>query len=344
MKNYKRCEGCGVPLQFTDEEKPGYSPKADATMCQECFRSLNYGEKANNLTEFKIEDYLETIQKENSEVFLIVDVLNPYQTIINNLNKYVSEDRLTLIINKVDALPKAIKAETIIDYIVNIAETKNVNFKNISLVSATKLENIDVLYEYIQSLNTTVSVIGYSNVGKSSFIKALFKSKLVKINNLTSYTIGTTLEPITLELDGKQIIDYPGFFLNGNYQNILGKEELRKAIPRKEIKVKTYQLENDQLMNIGDLAYFTIGNSESKLGYQFTFSNDFEIERHKLDKKGNVVPKEFVEIKIKPLNNIERQDIIISGLGNITFYNLGEELSVYVPEGVSVDVVESLYN
>ena len=344
MKNYKKCEGCGVPLQHTNLKQPGYSPKEDATLCQDCFRSLNYGEKENNLTEFRIEDYLETIQKENSEVFLIVDVLNPYQTIIDNLNDYVAEDRLTLVINKVDALPKAIKAETIIDYIVNIAETKNVYFKNISLVSATKLENIDALYEYIQALDTTVSVIGYSNVGKSSFIKALFKSKLVKINNLTSYTIGTTLEPITLELDGKEIIDYPGFFLRGNYQNILDIDNLRKAIPRKEIKVKTYQLHNDQLLNIDDLAFFAIKDSESKLGYQFTFSNDFKIERHKLEKKDDFVPNNFVEVEIKPLEGVERQDIIISGLGSITFQNLGEKLSVFVPEGVSVDVVESLYN
>jgi len=344
MKNSKRCEGCGVLLQSTDQNKPGYTPKENSTYCMECFKSLNYGEKENNLTEFKIEDYLNIIKKDDSEVFLVVDVLNPYETIINDLNKYIDEDRLTLIINKVDVLPKAIKAETIIDYIVNISEMRNVRFKNISLVSSLKLENIDAIYNYIQSLDSRVSVIGYSNVGKSSFIKGLFKSKMVKINNLTSYTIGTTLEPITLDLDGKEIVDYPGFFLKSNYQNYLDKDMLKLTIPRKEIKIKTYQLESEQLININDLAFFTVENAESKLGYQFTFSNDYEISRHKLEKGKELIPNKFVKKEIKPLPNVERQDIIITGIGTITFLNLGEKLSIYVPEEVSVNVVESIYN
>jgi ribosome biogenesis GTPase A len=342
--NYKKCEGCGKKMQFTDPNLDGYSPKEDSALCQSCFKSLNYGDKENNLTEFNLESYLEIIKKDNSEVILVVDILNPYQTIIKDLNKYIKAEKLTLVINKVDALPKAIKDQTIINYIVAIAEKRNVDFKNISLVSSTKNKNIDALYEYIQSLNSRVSVIGYSNVGKSSFIKALFSSKLVKINNLVSYTIGTTLAPIELDLDGKQIVDYPGFFLGGNYQNQLGMKQLRKVIPRKEIKVNTYQLNEEQLINIDNIIFFETEKQEETLGYQFSFSNDINIERHKSDKKDKIVPNKFKKISIKPIPKIERQDIVICGVGSITFNNKGQNISVYVPHGIKVDVVESLYN
>lgn len=341
MKHYK-CEGCGQALQIKNAYEAGYTNNKDATFCMKCYRSLHYGEKENDLTKFNIETYLEQLQREDNEVIMVMDILNPYQTLVKDINKYVSSERLTVVVNKVDSLPKSISAESIIEYVARIAEDKNIKFKNISLVSSTKMENIDALYNYIQTLNNRVSIIGYSNVGKTSFIKALFRSKVEQVNNLVSYTIGTTLEPIELNLDGKEIVDYPGFYLESNIQNILGKEDLKLLIPRKEIKVKTNQLLDNQIIRIGDYASFIVAKSEMKSGYQFTFSNDIKESRHKWNQEK---PKfDFTEHKIKPMEGKKRQDIIISGLGVITFNNFGQDLRVFAPKGVAINVVESLYS
>lgn len=341
MKHYK-CEGCGRVLQIQNSKLPGFTNKKDSTFCVKCYRSLHYGDKENNLTKFNIETYFQQLKKEDNEVIMVIDVLNPYQTLVSDINKYVAFENLTIVVNKVDALPKSIAAETIIEYVAVIAETKGIKFKNISLVSSIKLDNVDALYNYIMTLKDRVSIIGYSNVGKSSFIKALFKSRMISINNLVSYMIGTTLEPIELDLEGKKIIDYPGFYLETNIQNILSKDELKFVIPRKEIKVTTRQLLDNQIVRIGKYAEFIVSEAKDKSSYQFTFSNDIEETRHKWNQ---VKPKKgMVKHEIKPLNGIERQDIIISGLGIVTFKNLEQKLYINAPKGVGVDVVESLYS
>lgn len=342
MKHYK-CEGCGQSLQTKEISGPGFTPRKESLFCKKCFRMLHYGERENNLTIFQIQAYLEKLKKEDNEVIMIVDILNPYQTFISNINQYVSSDKITVIVNKVDVLPKAISSDAIIRYISKIAENRKISFKNISLVSSIKLNNIDALYDYIQTLNNKVSIIGYSNVGKTSFIKALFKSKSLKINSLVSHTIGTTLEPIKLNIGEKKIIDYPGFYLEGNIQNFLTGNQLKLIIPRKEIKVKTLQLHNNQLVRIGEYAHFVIVESKQKCGYQFSFSNDIEITRHKFSNFYES-SKEMIEYKVKPLGKVYRQDIIISGLGVITFSNIDQELMVRVPKGIKIDIVESLYS
>lgn len=64
-----------------------------------------------------------------------------------------------------------------------------------------------------------------ANVGKSSLVNALIKSKYPneETNIISSPYSGTTLDEIKVEVDGITFIDTPGIVNNLNVQNILKK-------------------------------------------------------------------------------------------------------------------------
>jgi len=216
----------------------------------------------------------------------------------------------------------------------------DLEFKNIVLLSTYNKKNIDALANYIESSENSFSIIGYSNVGKSSLIKALFAAKGEIVNNLVSRTIGTTTKPIELDFFGTKVTDYPGFILETSMHNQLTQDQLKIMLPEKEINVVNYQLNEGQIVSIGDLVHFETTKQEENLGYQFMFSNEAEYHR---GKKENKDLSEFEKIEINPLQGAGRQDIIISGIGIITFQNKGQKLTVHLPKGVSVSVVKSIF-
>ncbi len=113
MKSYNKCQGCGLQLQNEDENKVGFVPNMESPICKKCFRSKNYGEFDNNLTTFYELEEIKEIKNDN--VFMIVDILNPYETMISNVNEFVDPRNLTILVNKIDALPKSIPQEALID-------------------------------------------------------------------------------------------------------------------------------------------------------------------------------------------------------------------------------------
>lgn len=336
MKSYNKCQGCGLILQDKLKDKEGYVPNLNSSICQKCFRSKNYGEFDNNLSTFyKLEEIKEI---KNDNVIMIVDITNPYETMISDINKYVAKENLTILINKIDSLPKSIPHESLIDWVAEIAENKKINFNQLALISTTKKINIDAVANYILSSERDTSIVGYSNVGKSSLIKALFNAVGLEVNNLITNSIGTTKEVIELEYEDKIIKDYPGIILEGSYQNIMNIDQLKETHPKKEIKISNYQLSNFQTINIGDYAFFSILDSSEKNGYQFTFSNLVSINRSKYKELNNG----FISYDINHKKG-NRYDIIISGLGIITFKSNGQKIKLSIPKGVKFNVINSLY-
>ncbi|NQX83438.1 MAG: hypothetical protein HRS50_01830, partial [Mycoplasmataceae bacterium] len=133
------------------------------------------------------------------------------------------------------------------------------------------------------------------------------------------------------------IKEYPGIILEGRYQNIMNIVQLKETHPKKEIKLTNYQLNNNQTISIGDYAKFNIINQLNKIGYQFTFSNLVKLHRGKYSKHNNFVTH--------PINigKENRYDIIISGLGIITFKSIGQKLEIELPKGVKFNLIKSLY-
>jgi ribosome biogenesis GTPase A len=270
MKSYKKCEGCGLELQSKDQNKIGYSPIENSIFCKDCFRSKHYGETKNNLSSFFNFDDLKKLRNDN--VLMVIDCLNPFETII---------------------------------------EKANINF----------------------------SFVGYSNVGKTSLIKSIFKSKNINLNILDSPTIGTTKKIIELNLNNKIIKDFPGLILVGSYQNLLSKEELKIINPKKEIKIKNFQLKNNEGIRIEKYLYIKL-NSKEPQGYQFIFSNLLNLYklRYNFYIDNEIMVSHFIENK-----SIGRFDLIISGLGIFTFKSNNQKIEIILPKGINFNIVESIF-
>ncbi len=336
MKSYNKCQGCGLPLQNENQNEPGFVPNIESPICKKCFRSKNYGEFDNNLSTFYKLEEIQEIKDDN--VIMIVDIMNPFETMISDINKFVEPVNLTILVNKIDSLPKSIPQEALIDWIAEIAEEKGIEFKQLAMISTSKKINIDAVAAYILNSERDTAIVGYSNVGKSSLIKALFNAVGLEVNNLITNSIGTTKEVIELEYEDKIIKDYPGIILEGSYQNMMNIEQLKETHPKKEIKVTNYQLGDYQTIKIGDYAEFHIFEAESVSGYQFTFSNLVEFHRGK-QKFHN---EEFETVEIKHTKG-QRCDLIISGLGIVTFKSNKQTIKLSLPKGVKFNLINSLY-
>ena len=336
MKYYKKCQGCGLNLQIENKNYEGYTPNIDFDLCQKCFKSKNYGEFSNNLNIFYKTSEIKKISNDN--VIMIIDVLNPYETLIKDINKYVNKENLIILVNKIDVLPKSINKDKILNWIINIIETTNIKFNSISLVSTIKKINIDTVASFILSSKKNTSIIGYSNVGKSSLIKAIFNSVKLNVNNLITNSIGTTKQVIKLKFENKIINDYPGLLLHGSYQNKMNISQLRETNFNKENKVINYQLGENQSMNVGNYLIFSVKDTSEKNGYQFLFSNLINIYKSKYR-----VNNEFKKYLIKHKKN-RRYDLIISGLGIITFQSMNQTIELQLPKNINFNIIDSLHS
>ena len=89
---------------------------------------------------------------------------------IENIRNLIT-NKMILVLNKKDALPKSVKEEKLKKYF----EEKDIHFEDIIVISASKNLNMDYLLKRIKFLQTTknVYVVGHTNAGKSTLINLI---------------------------------------------------------------------------------------------------------------------------------------------------------------------------
>src|SRR5690625_2118050 len=104
--------------------------------------------------------------------------------------------------------------------------------------------------------NKDVYIVGTTNVGKSTFINRIIsKSTGIKDVITTSYFPGTTLGFIEIPLDDHTyLIDTPGIVNKKQMAHYVSDEDLKLITPKKEIKARVYQLNEEQTLYFGGLA------------------------------------------------------------------------------------------
>ena len=140
MDNEKRCQGCGVLLQDENVLQEGYTSNIENDLCQRCFRMKNYGEyqvvtKSNE----EYIDILKEVGKTKDLVLYITDLLNLEQNMEEIRN--IIPNKMILVLNKMDVLPKSVKEEKLKAYL----ENENIHFEEIIVISTAKNYNIDYL-------------------------------------------------------------------------------------------------------------------------------------------------------------------------------------------------------
>lgn len=335
MSSDKKCLGCGVLLQDENVLQEGYTTSLENDICQRCFRLKNYGEyqvvtKSN-------EEYLnilKSVAETKDLVLYITDLLNLEKNLeeIRNL----IPNKMILVLNKKDALPKSVKEEKLVAYL----ESMNIHFEEVIVISAFKNYNIDYLLRRVKYHQTSknVYVVGHTNAGKSSLINKLIQNYSDKTQELTMSPLpSTTLNTVNIEInDYLTLIDTPGLVESGSILNYVDEKLVKKISPRKEIKPKTYQLRKNQSIIIEDLVRIDYVEGE-KNSFTLFVSNDLNVKR--LLNSAN-------HDDLKDLNKITYQmkydeDLAITGLGFVKIVDKCV-IDVYINKDVETYTRKSL--
>lgn len=295
---------------------------------------------------------LHQISDTNALIVYVMDLFDMTGSEIAGLPRFVGENNPILVVgNKVDLLPKLLNQNRLKQWLQTMLKAQGIKPADIFLTSAAHPKNIDALLERVDQLrlDRDVYVVGVTNVGKSTLINQIIKSRTgVQDLITTSRFPGTTLDRIEIPLaDGHQLIDTPGIIKREQMAHVIADKDLKYALPKKEIKPRTYQLNPEQTLFLGGLARFDFVSGE-RTAVTAYFENNLNIHRTKLNGAdafynrhvGELLTPAPLNLTASPLvkrefNIIEKSDLVFAGLGWITV-PAGIKVAGWVPEGVDV--------
>lgn len=359
-----RCEGCGALLQTGDPGKLGFIPEAALVkaplICQRCFRIKNYNEMSSiTLNQDDFLKMLGSIAAKKALVVHIVDVFDFEGSLIAGLQRFIGNNPVLLVVNKIDLLPKVSNWNRIRNWVQRQVKDNGLKVAETVLVSARNNQGFERLIETVSRLREgrDVYVVGATNVGKSTFINRLIRDHSDLEAELTvSQYPGTTLDLVEIPLeDGRSIIDTPGIVYRHRLTELLPKQYIRSVLPDKPLKPTVYQLNEGQSVFFGAMARFDFVKG-ARQSFTCYVSAGVNLHRTKLERadelyaehKGELLTPPVLEdvetlpswvkhpVKVKPGAETE---ILISGLGWITVNNKdGAELVIHAPKGVKVAI------
>lgn len=328
----KKCLGCGIELQNENILNMGWTPNLENDYCMRCFKVKNYGETSSvNKSSLDYELILENISKTNNLVLYIVDILNIREN-LNEIKDKIS-NKIILVLNKKDCLPKSVKDEKIIAYF-----KERYDFLDIVVVSSLNNYNIDLLMNKIDKYknNSDVYLVGETNAGKSSLINRIVSNYTNESPKLTiSNMPETTLEEIKVKINNNlTIIDTPGIVESGNIINYVDKKNMKNLNIKKEIKPKTYQINKGQSLLIGDLLRIDYLEGDRN-SWTLYIPNGIKIKK---------INSRHDYLKDLSYNEYElkfHEDLVIYGLGFIKIV-LNGKIGVYINKDVEVFLRKNL--
>lgn len=327
----KKCLGCGALFQIKDPKKAGFIEKENfdkAVICKRCFRIKNYGDY--EVINKNIKDYekiFDEISKRRDLILFLCDIFTLDES-LNYINKL--SGKVILVITKKDLLPKSVKEYKLINY---IKKNYNLNIVDIIFVSSNKNYNIDLLYNLInkRKVSNNVYLVGNTNAGKSTLINALIKSYGKNDSFITTSSLpATTIDLIEVKLnDVLTLVDTPGLVSPNNYLTNLNLKEVKKILPKVEIKPRTYQMKPNQSLLIGDYARIDY-LSDEKNSFTIYLSNNIKVDRINLNTNDILRDLKLTSFDLK-----RNKDIVINGLLFCKITN-DAKVNVYVKDNVKV--------
>lgn len=359
------CFGCGAQLQNEDPNAPGYVPKhleSDRRyLCQRCFRLQHYGDTSGESGYSP--DYnkiIERARRERSLIVYVVDLFAFESSIVFSLMEQLKNCRVAVIASKRDVIPASVKDEKLILFIKRRLKSLGIEALDVMISSAKKNYNIEEIIDRCNRLRRgkNVYVFGAASVGKSSLINAFLKI----FSNGTSQVIstapypGTTLDVIRVPLeDGTYIFDTPGILLENSIYAHIDPKLIKYIMPRKEIKPRVYQLQNNQSLLIENIAKIDFLEGP-RMNLTLYLSNDIEVTRSRLENSerafDNMIKnRQFKRIdrNIRSLTDLTSHeielpdgdyDVSINGFLWLKIKGKGQRIRIFAPSGVEIVIRE----
>lgn len=330
----KKCIGCGSVLQTTNVNLEGFVKSNvydKSSYCERCFKIMHYGEYSVLDKKIDTDGIIRNINSDKvASVAFLVDALN----INENIKKYISKfkNNKYILITKKDVLPKSLKEKKLIEFVSNNVYKTD----NIMCISSVKNYNIDNFLNKIRNDNVRrLYIVGFTNSGKSTFINHLLTSVCKNPTITTSSVPNTTASYITIKLNPRLVIvDTPGFIDNNAIYNFIDYSKVVKLYPKKELKVKTFQVRSGYAIVVNDM--LRIENIAEKYNSFSFYMNDslrYEKVKSKNDKL-TILQSVIYDIK-------EPSDILINGLGFIRVTKPGK-IKVYALDIKLVSIRKSM--
>ncbi|MFD2612673.1 ribosome biogenesis GTPase YqeH [Paenibacillus gansuensis] len=362
------CSGCGVKLQTEDASKLGYLPdqalERDPVICQRCFRIKNYNEAAAiTLDQGEFLKILGHVASTQALVVNIVDIFDFEGSIVGGLQRFIGNNPVVLVVNKIDLLPRGMNMNKIVNWVRKQAKEQGLKVVDVVLCSAKRNMGFDRVIEVLESHRggRDIYVVGATNVGKSTLINRLIQGYSDLDSELTTSRYpGTTLDLVKIPLDdGKFIIDTPGIVYSSRMTELVSRKDLGTVMPEKPIKPMVFQLNPEQTLFFGALARFDFVKGERQ-SFTCYVSNALEIHRTKLERADELYADHAGELLTPPskegLDELPKwtkheirvpkgssSDIFISGLGWIRANGeAGALVNVHVPKGIKVLLRDAL--
>jgi len=365
------CIGCGARLQSDEENKAGYVPSSvlkrpeeelEDVYCQRCFRLRHYNEVAD--VEVTDDDFLTMLNEISSKDALIVNVVDVFDfngTLLTGMQRFAGSNHLIVVGNKFDLLPQSLSKGNIRQWLTERVEEVGLRPKKVTLASALDQNSVSRLMQLIDDERNgrDVYIVGATNVGKSTLINQIINIATESPDVITtSYFPGTTLGSIEIPLDdGQEIIDTPGIIQQSNLTHHLSPKDLKEIIPRREIKPKTYQLNEQQTVFMGGVARFDYKNGPGKQPFVFYAATSLGYHRTKLEKASELYEKQrgkmltppseaeaeaFPELTEHQFTIEEPSDIVVSGLGWVSVKEGQTKVSMWAPQGIDVYIRKAM--
>ncbi len=340
-----KCIGCGTTLQTQDPSKPGYIPVSveinKGAYCKRChaIRHYNLDYSLDNLTLMTNPDLikerhntyfnlLQNIKNEKALVLLMIDAMDIYTSFIPKLDTLIGNNPVWILVNKSDLYPKDLKLNKIKEKIQANALKYNLDVHNIFFISSLKEKNVDLIMDRMfTSLNkkypnNLIYIIGATSVGKSTFVNLVLKKYAETVDLITtSMQANTTANLIKIGVGKNRLkeecylIDTPGYLNEESVLSCAPLETLKVLVPKNFIRVKTYQLKEQQTLFLGGLASIDIDCEKASVSCYV--SDKLEIHRTKTENKEKAF-NNLVFNKLVPPFNMEEKTMY----GESLEYNL----------------------
>ncbi len=340
MSTVIKCQGCGAILQTEDQSKVGFALSIEHEYCQSCYRLMHYGEAHIH---FHPED-LPNLESD-SLIVMVSSVLHLDMLFSYPVYRYQPDAHFVYIINQIDLLPRSTNLDKLVAKLTQKAQSLNVPFQDLILMSAKNSFDIENLKKYLASYkHKNIYLLGVQNSGKTTIYKALTN----QTKALAFKKAGLTQEALSAPFGDQIVYDMPGLYQEGYLHQLLPYEVYKNLIPDKEMKPRIYQMRDQQALFIEGLISIVFTGQEINA----VFYGDQSLKIHKTNSKRVkdlfLSKEEHFKVFVKDYE--EKALRIPKGKTQITFADMGflhiigpMHLKITYPKGMHLSMTEATF-